>query len=138
MFGDILGARNWSLASSEKKPKRLLNLLQCPGQPLNPKNYPAPNIGNVEREKLCLLLRPPALITLLTEGRFPWLISHNIISNYSFSSYYLSKIWIKPTGDHPGYLRRYLGCSEWTKPPPLTSGSQKQERTLEVSCHVIY
>lgn len=71
IFGDILGARNWSLASNEKKPRRLLNLLQCPEQPPNPKNYPAPNVGNVEMEKLWLLLRPPALITLLTEGRFP-------------------------------------------------------------------
>ena len=71
MFGDILGARNWSLASNEKKPRRLLNLLQCPEQPPNPKNYPAPNVGNVEMEKLWLLLRPPALITLLKEGRFP-------------------------------------------------------------------
>ena len=109
MFGDILGTRNWSLASSKKKPKRLLNLLQRPGQPLNPKNYQAPNIGNVEMEKLCLLLRPPALITLLTEGRFPWLISHNIISRYSFSSYYLNKIWIKPTGDSPGLFEKVLG-----------------------------
>lgn len=138
MFGDILGAHNWSLASNEKKPKRPLNLLRCPGQPLNPRNYPAPDVSNVETEKLWLLLRPPALITLLTEGRLPWFISHNSISHYSFSCYCLSKIWIKPTGDSPGYLRRYLGCSERTKPPPLTSGFQKQERTLEVSCHVIY
>lgn len=86
MFGDILGAHNWSLASNEKKPKRPLNLLRCPGQPLNPRSYPAPDVSNVETEKLWLLLRPPALITLLTEGRLPWFISHNSISHYSFSS----------------------------------------------------
>ena len=39
------------LASSGKRPRMLLNILQCTGEPLTAKNYPAPNADSAEVKK---------------------------------------------------------------------------------------
>ena len=55
MSGDPFDYHNWRelLASSGRRPGKLLNILQCPGKLPKIKNYPALNVNSAEVEKSC-------------------------------------------------------------------------------------